>query len=159
MNTHPRTYLPTVTHNRRSQTHTEKQCGLVNGIKFSGHRDLAGVVNLYLTCEKISTWISGDSQGERKRETKEKVRALKRGGELQTNSISGRQESGRGMERNIQSNARKSVWESGRQSPAQEVKEIKENRQWVREKERNRRTERERQKQADREIHDPSLSL
>lgn len=63
------------------------------------------------------------------------------------------------MERNIQSNARKSVWESGRQSPAQEVKEIKENRQWVREKERNRRTERERQKQADREIHDLSLSL
>lgn len=104
----------------------------------------------------MNIWRLAGREEERQKK-RGKVRALKRG-ELQTNSISGRQESGRGMERNIQSNTRKSVWESGRQSPAQEVKEIKENRQWVREKERNRRTERERQKQADREIHDLSLS-
>lgn len=106
----------------------------------------------------MNIWRLAGREEERQKK-KGKVRALKRGGELQTNSISGRQESGQGMERNIQSNAIKSVWESGRQSPAQEVKEIKENRQWVREKERKRRTERERQKQADREIHDLSLSL
>lgn len=75
MNTHPHTYLPTVTHNRQAQTHTKKQCGLVDSIKFSGHGDLAGVVNLYLTCEEnlyMNIWRHTGRERERDGETKEK---------------------------------------------------------------------------------------
>lgn len=73
MNTHPYTYLPTVTHNRQAQTHTKKQCGLVDSIKFSGHGDLAGVVNLYLTCEEnlyMNIWRHREREREMERQNK-----------------------------------------------------------------------------------------
>lgn len=79
MNTHPRTDLPTVTHNRQAQTHTKKQCGLVDGIKFSGHGDLAGVVNLYLTCEEnlyMNIWRLAGRERRRDKRKGGKVRAL-----------------------------------------------------------------------------------
>lgn len=97
----------------------------MDGIKFSGHGDLAGVINLYPTCEKISLWISGDAEGARdgdtdsgiqeETDTKEKKQKAKWESYSEEshrqNSMTGRQRLERGKARKIKTHAR---WRTNR---------------------------------------------